>query len=340
MKAEKLTNAKIVRILDEHSAIVAKGVKYWIIDENGRRISKKYTVGSGFERIVSHFRPIRQLLRISIFHIIPLKNEEMLVTKKKRTYIINKNGKIVSEFAGYRGNKPAQRGICVADTGDIFFGEYTVNLSNKNPTSLYRSSDNGRTFTEIYRFEKDAIRHIHFVQWDPYERCLWMGTGDRDCESMIFRSGDYGDTWEKIGGGSQNWRAEGMVFTEDAIYWGTDAGSVSDPSYVIRMDRRERTTQILDQINGPCHSSAVNANGDIYFATGVEGGENEPDRYARLYLLKGDHLQEALKMKKDILPLIIQYGLIRFPAGMEKRRDVVFTSFGLVRGGESVFRWS
>ena len=46
--------------------------------------------------------------------------------------------------------------------------------------------------------------------------------------------------------------------------------------------------------------------------------------------------EEILAIKKDIFPYILQYGVIRFPIGMENTNNIIFTSYGLSHNGEVV----
>ena len=39
---------------------------------------------------------------------------------------------------------------------------------------------------------RESVRHIHFVNYDHYEKCLWLGTGDEDFECKLYRSIDNG----------------------------------------------------------------------------------------------------------------------------------------------------
>ena len=48
-------------------------------------------------------------------------------------------------------------------------------------------------------------------------------------------------------------------------------------------------------------------------------------------------ITELLKQEKDIWPLILQYGVIRFPLGTENSGKLVFTMYGLKGNGERVY---
>lgn len=315
---------------------VSQGMTFFAIDYFGNRVTKKYRVGSLKQRILSSNRILRQLFREGIHHIIPLKNGDIFLTTKRKSYTIESSGHIKSCFTGYTGNKPAHQGVCVTPDGTIFFGEYSVNLDHRNETKLYRSTDNGIHFESILVFPKN-IRHIHFVKYDSYEKCIWLGTGDANHECFLMKSIDNGDSWKVVGGGSQDWRAIGVCFTKDSIIWGTDAGSVPDINHIVRMDRDSKKLRLLLDVEGPCHGCASYLDGNIFISTGVEGGENEEDCFSHLKMYNGKHIIEVLRRKKDTLPLIVQYGVMRFPLGTDNSKRVIFTTMGLKKGGEHVW---
>lgn len=337
LKIRKLANGRAL-FVQENKIWIAQGLDFFAVNTVGERVSHKYSIGKVTDRFFSSIRLSRQLLRLGIHHLLPLNNGGFLVVLKKKTLTLDQDGNIISIFSGYRGNKPGHRGVCVTPDGTIFFGEYTININNDNPTSLYRSQDNGLSFQQILTFAKDDVRHIHFVQWDKYENCLWMGTGDKDAECRLMRSQDNGDSWETIGEGNQLWRAVGISPTKDALYWGTDAGSVRESNYIIRMDRTSRRLVKVQEVQGPCHGNGVLADGTVYVSTGVEGGETEQDRYAHIWQVQSDDkVREVYKMQKDIFPLIVQYGVMRFLMGLESSDTVVFTAYALQNAGETVY---
>ncbi len=316
---------------------IAQGMCFYAVDFSGKQMTDKISIGTQKEKLISINRLSRQLLREGIHHLLPLGNGDVFLTTKKKSYVVAQGGSIKSVFTGYRGNKPGHQGVCVTPNGYIFFGEYTLNPQRDHDTCLYRSTDGGKTFQVVLTLGKDEVRHIHFVKWDPYEQCLWLGTGDRDHESLLMRSTDYGETWETVGGGSQNWRAIGVCFDNEYLIWGTDAGSVPDRNHIVRMDRKTRALDVIADAEGPCHGCGSLRDGRVFISTGVEGGENEKDKYARLKRIEGKSVTELLKQRKDAWPLIVQYGVIRFPLGTENSNKIVYTIYGLKGSGEEVY---
>lgn len=316
---------------------IAQGMTFFAVDYEGKRVTQKYRVGGFKERVIGANRLSRQLLRQGIHHLVPLPDGNVFLTTKRQSYVVDPSGSILYAFSGYLGNKPGHQGVCVTPDGTIFFGEYTLNPQRDHDTHLYRSTDAGKTFQIVYTFKMNEVRHIHFIKWDPYENCLWLGTGDEDFENLLLRSFDNGETWEQVGGGSQDWRAIGVCFDRESLIWGTDAGSVPDQNHIIRMARKTHTLEVLADAEGPCHGCGSFCDGRVFISTGVEGGQNEKDRFARLKQIVDGKLEDILKTQKDIWPLILQYGVIRFPLGTENTDRVVFTMFGLKNNGEQVY---
>lgn len=335
MKLKRLTHGRALYV-DQDRIWIARGMSFFAIDHNGRRVTSKYRAGTVLQKLLSLCFISRQMLREGYHHMLILKDQSILVTARKKTYIFNQDGTFRNTFTGYLGNKPASQGVCVTPDGTIFFGEYTVNVQHTNDTHLYRSTDNGKTFQCILTFPK-TIRHIHFIKYDPYENCIWLGTGDADDEAKLMRSDDNGDTWKTIGEGSQQWRAIGVCFNEESLVWGTDAGSVSDQNHINQMDRKTHKMTSICEVEGPCHGSASFADGRVFISTGVEGGENERDRFARLKEIKGESVIDHFRLKKSLFPYIMQYGVMRFPAGTENTDRVVFTAMGLWKGLETIY---
>jgi len=342
LKAE-IPNCRILW-MNGDVAYVARGMRFWTVGSNGQKNRDTSVLGSGLERAVSSFRISRQALRLGIHHLWPLPDGALLIVARKRAFRLDpQSGKSNLVFRFPRGNKPAHRGVCVTGEGHVFMGEYVMNLDRTQPIALYRSLDRGNTFSPVFTFPPGEIRHIHFVQWDPFEGTLWMGTGDADPECRLYRSADHGDTWDLVGGGSQLWRAVCVAFRPDALYWGTDAGSDSGrhPNSIVRFDRHTRSLQTLNGIQGPCHGCSTLRDGTIVLSTGVEGGANEADGRAHLWMSRdGSAWSEVASYRKDGLPFLVQYGVLRFPPGLETSTRLAFTGMGLAGAGEKAFFYS
>jgi len=341
MRLEIVKTMPNCRILSTDGATswVARGNRFFEIDSHRQR-RHTASVGSWWERTFAYIRPIRQLLRLGIHHLLPLPDGRFLVIIRKRAFLVDTSGQARLVFRFERGNKPASKGVCVTPGGDVLMAEYAVNGARKLPMMLHRSRDGGRSFEAVHEFKAGEVCHYHFVQWDRYANCLWMGTGDTDKECLLYKSTDDGDNWKQIGGGSQLWRTVGLAFRPEALYWGTDAGWTTGkhPNHVMRLDRETGELEKVLEIQGPCHGNATLCDGTLLFSTGVERGENEIDGYAHLWTSRdGIAWEELIRFKKDIWFRNLQFGVIRFPVGLENCDDPTFTAMGLVGAGEVTF---
>lgn len=152
-----------------------------------------------------------------------------------------------------RGIMP--QGHAENDSGVVYWGEYWDNKA-RQPVRVWRSANDGRSWEVAHEFPARAARHVHAVQWDPQSRSTWITTGDLDAECMIGYFDAIG-TLVEIGRGSQKWRAVSLVFSEDAVFWGTDGRSKEHPENVVwRWDRRTREAQQLTVIGSSAFYSA------------------------------------------------------------------------------------
>ena len=332
----RINNSRALYV-EQDKIWIARGLIFFAVDFEGKRIGKVYKVGSSLYNI----RLLRQLLRKGIHHLLPLQNGNFLVTLKKKTLILDNNGKILHVFSGYHGNKPGHRGVCMTPNGYIFFGEYSLNPNREMEIRLYRSTDKGASFQIIKTFEPGEIRHIHFIEWDKYSNCIWLGTGDygeNNSECRLYQSFDYGESFNLVGSGSQLWRSIAVCPLRDYVYWGTDAGHTIETNNIIRFNKNTKLLEVVkDNVSGPCHGMCVTKDGRVFISTGVEGGENETDKYAKLFEIKDTMVTETKRAKKDVFPYIVQYGVIRFPSGCENSDKVIYTMMGLKHNGETTY---
>ena len=119
------------------------------------------------------------------------------------------------------------QGMTTDDLGNIYLGEYGGKDANSNCSFIYKSQDGGLNWVNIYNsssYNWDA-RHIHFVQFNPYNKCLYATQGDPrtgSTPSRLFRSCDYGLNWVSLGTGDVRWQYLAVQFEEGYSFFGTD----------------------------------------------------------------------------------------------------------------------
>lgn len=311
--------------------------------ENGRRVQRVRLPGTALQRVIASHRLTGQALRWGVHNFWPTSDGGAVAIGKRIVLRRELRAPSFRTVAPLRiGNKPAFNGLCADADGALYYGEYALNDARRERIGLYRSTDQGRQWQLILEFAPGQVRHIHLVQWDPYERCLWLGTGDRGDECRLLRSFDRGQTWQTVGAGSQMWRVVTLVFRPEAVYWGNDAGGPDAgviPASLLRWDRKTHLAEKIMDLQGPAHGACSLADGTILIGTGVEGGANEKDNCAHLWCSRdGVTWTELSSWRKDAWSYLVHFGVLRFPHGASSVSDVHFTGYGLRGAGEVYFR--
>lgn len=201
--------------------------------------------------------------------------------------------------------------------GMILYGDYHVGAAddaNEPEVKIRKSIDGGLTWTPSFVFPKrginenpenyseDAITHIHCIEWDPYEELFWVGTGDPDSASRLYKTSD-GENLELVGRGyydgyggddGQVWRVTSIQFFPDFVMWGMDGflnpGIIDGYSgnYIVRYDRKKKTYELLHKTAGYMFYSG---------ATDLQGGGrvalfNNNGAPSTIYASQGGGVQE------------------------------------------------
>lgn len=228
------------------------------------------------------------------------------------------------------GRRVLRRGWCEAEGGEIVVGEYWSNANRESVRIFVAGAGGGATVP--YEFASGQVRHIHALEYDPFDHCVWITTGDRDDECMIGLLDDEFALGQIVGRGEQQWRAVSLAFDPKAVYWGTD--SHSGANSILRLDRSSREITYLGDVIGPVYYN-VQLPGFIVFSTAMEKGEGEQDGFARLYGLdvSSGRVEEIRRERKDRLsPKWFGYGLFEFAEGSLGGNRFWVTAKGL-RGG-------
>ncbi len=273
-----------------------------------------------------------QALRLGVHGLLPLASGAFLASVSGRL-LRSDDGQTWEPVLHYEEfRKPTRHGLSADRQGRVWLAQYALNPERTQTIRLWRSDDDGRTFHEAHRFLPGDVRHIHFLQQDPHDGSLWLGTGDTDAESALMRSED-GHRWETVGRGSQQWRAIALAFREDAVLWGTDAG-LDAPHYanrIVRLERKTGRTDELQRLQGPVHGITSLPGGAMLVATGVEGGRNEVDRRVHVWhSADGLNFREVAHFLRGLQPRRVQYAVCHFAAGQAETQRVFLVLRGVL----------
>lgn len=221
--------------------------------------------GSTFERVLS-LRPRlgrawggysaglrRRFGYQELVELLPLGDERLVLFAAGAVYVVDLRAKTIERthrlryFGRGKGRGLMAFGLTQDQNGAIYFGEYSTELA-AHPISLWKSSDEGRTWRNAFEFPAGTVRHIHTVQTDPYGGSLWVGTGDRNEECYVGVSHDGAASFQWIARGSQTCRTCGFVFFPDAVLWGMDADH--KPNRLIRLQRQSGTMDSHAELPG------------------------------------------------------------------------------------------
>jgi len=253
---------------------------------------------------------------------------DAVVIRKK--IVFYRKGELLSRLTIDRGSKPLRNGIAFY-SDKIVYGEYFNNggyLTDKEraPVNLYMYDFLNDKLSVLYTFNN--IRHIHFVQPSVRDNTiLYVGTGDLDSESAIFKFDLKTGNIERIGGGSQIWRAVSIIQNGDYIIWGMD--SPDEEAYIMRYNLKNSILEKLEKLPGPAYYSTMNRKGEMFVATTVE---DRTKHTAVIYRSTdgGKKWVEYKRFRKDIFnEVYFGFGKIEFINNQEQLDELYYNPIGL-----------
>lgn len=319
MTIKKATEGKTLLVCDGRK-LISNGYMLFEGKKRCRIADKNYNW-------LSYFFLTRRFFRAEITGLFSLPRGERLAIAKKGLFLQKKGSNYFEKvFAMPRGSKPLN--ICVAPSGNLYFGEYFQNM-DKQAVNIYCSEDNAQTWHIVYTFPEGNINHIHGLFFDKYTNRIWVATGDRENECIIGYTEDEFKTFVEVFRGGQEYRTCQLFFYKDFIVFGTD--TQYQQNVIKKFDRNTLEITELKKVQGSIIKGGQV--GDVAFiSTTVEPSEVNKDKYAHLWVTKdGLHWEERYKAKKDWLPFIFQFGTFEFPQyyGIEKLERLYFSGRAL-----------
>lgn len=327
----------VVHWVDEREIWSSHNYTLYLSRDEGITFNKMADIGgSSLTCMLGKCRLLARAFRLGIRNLRKLESGTLLVIADRKIFR-SENGEFKTVFHFRKGFGPLREGWCEDDKWNCYLGEYFLNNKRDTPINLLKSSDDGQTWDIIRSIH--SIRHIHCVQYDPFCKKIWLGTGDRDNECSISFSKDEGQSWIKIGSGDQMFRTVSFLFTEDYVYWGSDAPTRQN--YIYRYVRKSGNIEKLAAVDGPVNYSAILKNEKMLFATTAEGNSEgksaEWDRKAHIWASEdGTHWDGIISWEKDIYPYELGKGRVYFPHG-RFRDNIYFTTEALKKVDETLF---
>jgi len=252
---------------------------------------------------------LQRLFRAHVYHIVPTADGTVVVFGFRCIYVCDLGCRAVVRVVALHGSRPLA--VCRVPDGRLYYGEYRGN-EERRPMRVYGSEDGGRTWGEAYRFY--GVRHVHGVYYDRYRDAVWVTTGDADDEAGIWVSYDNLRTLRRIVGGSQQARVIRLVFTEDHVYFGSDAPG--EQNHIYRLLPESGRVERLAEVGGPVWHGCRTAGG-LLFSTACEPSRVNRLRAAQVwYSVDGVAWRRVAEYTKDRWPMrLFQYGQVFFAEG-------------------------
>ncbi len=264
-------------------------------------------------KVALKFRKIRRMFRLDKAMIIPTEAGLVLFRQGEIWCYDIKNRIWQASNITLNCRNPMYNGILCLPSGELFVGEYG------NPGGLgkriFKSIDNGYTWSEVYSFLPGEIRHIHCLAWDHFKEKIWIFTGDADEESKVLCCDKEFENMEVIGRGSQVFRTCHVMFSDKTVDWIMD--SPIETVRHVQLERSTRKVSLHNYFAGPVWFTKKLLNGITVVASIQEIGPSHIDRLLHLYATKDmESWQELIKFKHDGWPKrYFRFGTICFARG-------------------------
>lgn len=237
-----------------------------------------------------------------------------------------------------RGTRPL--GVCLADGGNLYFGEYFNNPA-RDEVHIYGSAD-GRRWDVAFTFPRGEVRHVHGVVHDPYRRGLWVLTGDDGDEAAIWWTSDAFRTLDPVVRGCQAARAVSALPAPRGLLVPSD--TPSEPNFVCRLDPRTGELERLVHVPGSVFS--VGRTRSLYLvSTALERSSVNVDPRVALYAsADGETWAPIARFERDLALLddkrgYLQYPMVLLPDGEQADGSVLATGQALSGLHGRLLRW-
>lgn len=302
------------------------GNRLYESNDNGTNWAETFRLPIGFVcRLASRSKLLNRLMRGGLHHFVKAPEGTLLVWGR-RSYFYD--GRQVHDLGHVEGSRPLK---LTCAHGSFYYGEYRSN-PERDPVHVWRWSptEGSRTWSPAWQF--DDVRHVHGVYHDPLTDALWVTTGDEDHESAIWRTNDQFESLEKVVGGAQAYRAVDLLFTEDYVYFGTDAPGQSNS--ICRIDRRGTSIKKLQSVSGPV-MFGTKVGEALFFSTSVEPVPGKTSKVVEVWGAEDEeNWARIATFRKDPWPMrAFQYGQAHFPSGPGDGKRLYVTPFAAGRHG-------
>lgn len=262
---------------EENLFIAHKANIITYIKNGNKKVINCPTDSLGWKKIFMPFRKARRALRIDKIMIVPNSNGFVAI-RNSHIYIYNAETEEWSESETKLNCRNPMYNAILNVEGNLYIGEY--GKPNGIGKRILMSIDDGHTWTCVHQFMPDEIRHIHALLWDKYEKRIWIFTGDFNPEPQVFKADKDFRIFERVGGGTQEWRSCHAIFSEKYVDWMMDCPL--ETVHHIRLDRESGEISVGQSFAGPVWFAYQYGN-MTFAASSQEVGPSHIDKKLHLY---------------------------------------------------------
>ncbi len=327
---ERMTEATILHHVDLEGRLYATKGRKILIGEPGGRWAKTAVFPPAFPRDLFGFsRPTARAMRADKANLYVNEASRVMAIRAGQVYALKASGRLKSLFR-IQGDSVLHGGICEDQAGWAYFGEYFMN-PGRGEVQIYRLDPSLEKWEIAHTFAAGEVRHIHGVYRDPYDpEALWVTSGDAMGECYLYRTRDRFNTIERIGEGTQLWRAVRLFFTAEAVCWLTD--SQLEQNHSCRWDRKTMQLTLGQTLDAPAWYGSTTKEGLHLAFTTVEPGPSVRRNSAGIFASRdGFHWDEIYHFEKDFWrPMkLFKYGVVSCPSGVMSQGRFYISGEGL-----------
>ncbi len=277
----------------------------------------------------ARLRQGQRALRFMYYNVVPLQDGSIFLSFAKSVGVW-RDGAITPLRGIARPCRILRSGAALASDGAVYFGEY-LDYAGSRDMRVYRYRAGDDEVEVAHAFAPGEVHHIHGIHADPYDGSLWCLSGDVKGECRVMRSADGFRTMDVIGSGDESWRTVSVQFSDDAIFYATDAEFMQN--YIMRIDRRSGARTTVGPVGGPVYYSCA-AGGRLFFAVTAELCPSQPEPIAELWCVDpvaGTH-RRIVTLRKDVYSVrYFMPGTIDFARGPRDAERIFFRATALAR---------
>jgi hypothetical protein len=275
-------------------------------------------------------RPTSRAMRSDKCNVFVNSSRKVMGIRGGMVYALEKGLPARSLFS-IQGDCVLHRSLCEDQSGWTIFGEYFMN-PQRQPVRIWRVSPGLDQWEIAHEFKSNAVRHVHGVFRDPFEKeTFWVTVGDLEGECHLLCTADRFKSFRTFGDGSQNYRAVNLFFTRDHINWLTDSNLKLNHAF--RLHRKTEKVEMGQELDCSVWYGCPTREKVFVAFTTVERGPAILSQASSVLVSKDAfNWEKVYSFKKDIYKPVqlFKYGVISCPSGELSVNGLYLSGEGLV----------